>query len=114
MPVIAGLDNERSKFYYDLVYRFLDEAARRALDAMMKNYEYQSDFAKKYVGHGRELARVEKGAHDVLRALRARNVVVPDAARERILSEKDEARLERWLDKAAVATSVADVLDDPS
>jgi hypothetical protein len=39
---------------------------------------------------------------------------VPDAARERILSQKDPERLERWLEKAVVAPSVAAVLDDPS
>lgn len=31
------------------MYNSLDEAARRALEAKMKGYEYQTDFAKKYV-----------------------------------------------------------------
>jgi len=35
------------------VYNSLNEAARRALEAMMKGYQYQSDFAKKYVAQGR-------------------------------------------------------------
>ena len=39
---------------------------------------------------------------------------VPDAAREQILAQKDPARLERWLEKATVAASVAEVIDDPS
>jgi hypothetical protein len=39
---------------------------------------------------------------------------VPEALRERILAQKDLERLERWLEKAAVATSVAAVLDEPS
>jgi hypothetical protein len=46
--------------------------------------------------------------------LRVRGIVVPDAARERILAEKDPERLERWLEKAAVAPSVAEVIDEPS
>jgi hypothetical protein len=50
----------------------------------------------------------------VLTVLRVCGIVVPDATRERILAEKDLARLERWLEKAAVAASVADVADDPS
>ena len=33
------------------------EATRRALEAMMKGYEYQSDFAKKYVALGRSQGR---------------------------------------------------------
>src|SRR5580698_34061 len=43
----------------------------------------------------------------VLTVLRVRGIAVPDAARERILAQKEPARLERWLEKAAVAASVA-------
>ena len=53
-------------------------------------------------------------ARDVLTVLRARGITVPDAARERVLVEKDPERLERWLEKAAVAASVVEVIDDPS
>ena len=50
----------------------------------------------------------------VLTVLRARGIAVPDALRERILVEKDPERLERWLEKAAVAASVVEVIDEPS
>ena len=46
--------------------------------------------------------------------LRVRGVAVPDAARERILAERDPSRLDRWLEKATVAASVAAMIDDPS
>ena len=36
------------------------------------------------------------------------------AARKRILAQKDPERLERWLERAAVAASVAAVLDEPN
>jgi len=62
LPAIDGLDDERARFYYDLVYNSLNEAARRALETMMKGYEYQSDFAKEYVAQSRTEAR----ARDVL------------------------------------------------
>jgi hypothetical protein len=126
LPAIQGLDDDRVRFYYDLVYNSLNEAARRTLEAMMKGYEYQSDFAKKYVAQGRAeglteglnkgLAegRTKEAAHAVLTVLQARGLVVPDAARERILAQKDTERLERWLKKAVVAPSVAAVLDDPN
>ena len=39
---------------------------------------------------------------------------VPDAARQRILAQKDLAQLERWHEKAVVATSLREVLDEPS
>jgi hypothetical protein len=75
----------------------LNEAARRALEAMMKGYEYQSDFAKKYVALGRDEGRdegqAEARARDVLTVLRVRGIDVPEAVRERILAQKDlEAR----------------------
>jgi hypothetical protein len=50
----------------------------------------------------------------VLTALRVRGIAVPDAAREQILAEKDRARLERWLEKAILAATVGEVLDEPS
>jgi hypothetical protein len=78
---------------------------------MMKGYEYHSDFAKTYVAQG----RAEAAARAVLTVLRVRGITVPDAARERIVAQKDPDRLERWLEKSAVASSVSDVIDaDPS
>jgi hypothetical protein len=92
------------------VYNSLNDAARRALETMMKGYEYQSDFAKKYVAQG----RTEEAARNLLTVLRVRGIAVPDADSERILAQKDPERLERWLEKAAVAASVAAVLNEPN
>jgi hypothetical protein len=123
LPALRGLDDDRIRLYHDLVYNSLNKAARRALEAMMiKGYEYQSDFAKKYVAQGRAegltqgltKGRAEEAARAVLTVLRARGLAVPDAVRERILSQKDPERLERWLEKAAVAASAAEALDEPS
>jgi hypothetical protein len=114
LPAVLALDDERARFYGDLVLHSMNEAARRALEAMMKGYEYQSDFAKKYYGQGRTEGRVEEAARAVLTVLQARSIAVPDAARDRVLTQKDPARLERWLAKAAVASSLAEVIDEPS
>jgi hypothetical protein len=126
LSAVRDLDDDRARLYYDLVYNSLNEAARRALEAMMKGYEYQSDFAKKYVAEGRTeglaegltqgvtLGRTEEAARNLLTVLRVRGIAVPDAVRERILAQKDPERLERWLEKAAVAASVAAVLDEPN
>jgi len=118
LPAIRALDDERARFYYDLVYNSLNDAARRALEAMMKGYEYQSEFAKKYVAEGRAegraAGRAEGEAHAVLTVLRVRGIAVPDAAREVILAENDPERLERWLERAAIAASVAEVINEPS
>lgn len=50
----------------------------------------------------------------VLTVLRARGIAVPDAARRRIQAEQDLARLERWLEQASIASSIAEVIDDAS
>lgn len=50
---VRGLDHDRSKLYFDLVLTHLSEAARRAFQAMdPRKYEYQSDFARRYVAEG--------------------------------------------------------------
>jgi hypothetical protein len=67
---------------------------------------------------GRDEGRAEgeavAKAGAVLTALRVRGIPVPGATRERILAQKDPVRLERWLERAVVAASIADVLDEPS
>ena len=70
--------------------------------AMLKSWE-----------EGKAEARTETQANAVLTVLRVRGIAVPDAARERILAQKDLEQLNRWLEKAAVASSVAEVIDDP-
>src|SRR5262249_731225 len=49
----AGLDADRSKLYFDLILNSLSEAARNALSSMdAYTYEYQSDFARRYLAQG--------------------------------------------------------------
>lgn len=62
----------------------------------------------------REMGRTEEAARAVLTALRVRGIAVPEPARERILAEKDPSRLERWHERAILAASIAEVLDEPS
>ena len=122
LPAIQELDDDRARLYYDLVYNSLNTAARRALEELMKGYEYQSDFAKKYVAQGRTeglsqgltQGRTEEAARNLLTVLRVRGFAVPDHIRERILAETDPERLERWLEKAVVAPSLAALIDEPN
>jgi hypothetical protein len=64
--------------------------------------------------YARTEGRAEEAARAVLTALRVRGITVPDAAHHQILSQKDLNRLERWLERAIVAASVAEVIDEPS
>jgi hypothetical protein len=113
LPAIRELDDDRARFYFDLVYGSLNDAARRAPEAVVRYCE--SDFAGKYIAQGRVEGRRAKGtARALLTVLRVRGIAVPDAVRERILAQQDPERLERWLEKAAVAASVTAVLDEPN
>ena len=61
----------------------------------------------------RDEGRAEEAARAVLIALRVRGIAVAEAARERILAQKDPSLLERWLEKAIVAASVGEILGEP-
>jgi len=55
-----GLDADRSALYVDLVLNSLSEAAYQALQAMNPaNYEYQSEFARRYYSQGRAEGKAE-------------------------------------------------------
>jgi hypothetical protein len=62
----------------------------------------------------RREGRVEEAARALLTVLRGRGIAVPDSERARILAEKDPARIERWIERAVVVASLAEVLDEPS
>ncbi len=117
LGAIAQLEDKRSGFYYDILYNSINEAARYALEAKMKGYVYTSPFATKHIQIGREEGLKEGlkiAARSVLTVLQMRNIEVPEAARQRILDEKEPSRIEHWLDRATSARSIAEVLDDPS
>ncbi len=62
---------------------------------------------------GRNEGAAAASARAVLTVLRVRGVAVSAADRERILAEKDPARLERWVERAALAASFAEVVAEP-
>ena len=63
---------------------------------------------------GHRAGRAEEAARAVLAVLRARGIVVTDPARQRILAQTDPALLERWIERAVVASSLGEAIDDPS
>jgi hypothetical protein len=54
IAAIATLPADRSRLYLDVIMAALPAALRQILEARMQGYEYQSDFARKYYGQGRE------------------------------------------------------------
>ena len=78
---------------------------------MQNTWEQARDEGRK---EGRKEGLAEEAARSVLTVLRVRGIEVPDAVRKRILAEKDRGRLERWHERAILASSIVDVLDEPS
>ncbi|MBI4706034.1 MAG: hypothetical protein HY744_33490, partial [Deltaproteobacteria bacterium] len=125
LGAIQGLDDERARLYLDLVMASLVEAARRALEAVMADgtYEYQSDFARRYVAKGRAegeargkaegeaKGRAEGRADAVVAVLEARGLDVPAALRQRLGGCTDLAQLDEWLRRAVTIASAAELLD---
>ena len=119
LPAIAAfqtLDEERKGFYYDVVLRSLNEAMRRALEQELKmqpgKYEYQSDFARTYFGQGEAKGRAEGRAEALLTVLEVRGMVLDASTRERIVGCTNSEQLQRWLVRAATASSLQEVLED--
>ena len=59
ITAIRQLPEDQLKLYFDLIWQSLSDSVRHALEAHMQNYEYQSDFARKYIAQGRQEGRLE-------------------------------------------------------
>ncbi len=72
-------------------------------------YEYQSEFARKYVAQGREEGHLEGERRALLTVLEARGLTLEGAARQRVLACTDLSQLERWLSQAVTVQSVQEL-----
>jgi hypothetical protein len=123
------LDDDHAMLYYDLIQRAVGESIRQKLEEAMRiqDYEFQSEFAKKYLSlgrtegrtegqaegrtEGRAEGRVQAKAESVLRLLQVRGIEVAEEQRHQILKCTDFELLERWFD-LAVTIAHADELFD--
>jgi hypothetical protein len=102
----SGLDDDRSRLYFDLVSSSLSEAARRELQAMdFAKYEYQSDFAKRYVAQGRAEGRAEV----IIRQLTLRYGELPPAVQSQI-AEASLAELDAIAERLLTAPTLQEAL----
>lgn len=118
--VVEALDstseNNRA-FYYDFVLVGLNEAARKDLEGLMSvaTYEWQSDFAQKYVGMGREEGREEGRAEgvalSVIAVLEGRGLTVSDRFRTEVEACTDLDTLRTWISRAATVERPEDLFD---
>jgi hypothetical protein len=84
---------------------------RREKEFVMSMQDSWEQARKLGLRQGKTAGKAEARAEDVLTVLRVRGIAVPKAARERILAEKNTARLQRWHQRAILAASVTEVLD---
>lgn len=131
-PVVEGfvdglelMKPEHAPQYYEYAYSMAAPAVRRVLGEIMSSstWPVYSPFAREHFGRGkdeglaegrdegRDEGRVEGEAKSVLRVLAARGIEVPEEARARISACADLRQLDAWLDRASVATSVAELFD---
>jgi predicted transposase YdaD len=114
--VTEQLPDDRQLLYHDLVFAVLPEAARTALEKLMAtgNYEFQSDFARKYIAMGRDEGR-EEGREEgqvagqvraLLTVLESRGLSISKTARVHILACTDMEQLDAWVRRAASVASV--------
>lgn len=105
----GALDPDHRALYHDVVSAMLPQAARHHLETLMKlkNYEYQSDFARHYFDNG----KVEEAAKAVLMVLSGRGICVSPEIRARVTGCTDLAQLEVWLQRAVVISAAAELFD---
>ena len=81
------------------------------------NYEYQSDFARKYIAQGKAegkaegkaLGKAEGEARLLLKLLRVKGFTVPAELAARIESCMDLDQLELWAERILTATTLDDI-----
>jgi Domain of unknown function (DUF4351) len=108
-----ALDEERSRLYFDLVLNSLSEAARRALKTMNPaKYEYQSDFARRYVAQGCAEGERSGRAALVAKLLSLRFGPLPDTVRSGI-EAASIGELDAIGERLLTAQTLQDALSPP-
>ena len=111
----AAIDAERSRLYLDLVLISLSKSAPEVLEATMNSlgYEYQSDFARRYVAQGRAEGRVEGKTEGrvemVLKLLLLRFGPLTEAAQGRVRSAGD-AQIDAVAERLLTAKTLQEAL----
>jgi hypothetical protein len=107
---IGPLDADRSKIYLDLIMSSLGEAARQALSHMdARTYEYQSDFARRYIAEGRSEGVAEGRVEMIVRMLTRRFGTLDESVQARV-QRASKAELEGIADRLLTAPCLQDAL----
>jgi hypothetical protein len=104
-----GLDPDRSVLYFDMVLASLSVAARTSLQAMdPANYEFQSEFAKRYLSQGRAEGRAEGEVTLLSKQLSLKFGPLDNVTVER-LRRASTLELECWAERILTANCLDEV-----
>jgi len=114
------LDEERRALYLDVVEAALSEAARKALEMLPENYQFQGPSYRRGRLEGVEQGRLEgeregraQGeANALLAILQTKGLLLTEEQRQRIVSCSDVEQLDAWVRRAVTATSVEELFTE--
>lgn len=111
LTAVRGLDSARELLYPDFIHAMLGDVARAALELLMNpaTYQYQSEFARKYIALGKTEGKAEGKAEVLLKLLGLRGFTLPPELRARVESCQELATLDLWVERVLSATSLDDV-----
>ncbi len=106
LACVDRLDAARAELYTDIVFDFLNAAARRALEAEMnlENYEPRSEFLRNLKSKCMAEGRAEGLAAALFKVLESRGLALSDDQRATIHACSDPDVLGRWIARAATAS----------
>ncbi len=103
LAALSVVDEQKARLYADFVLMTLPEVTRKHWEVLMAvgTYEYQSDFAKKYVAEGK--------AEAIFIILAGHDIPISAESRSRILNCTDAAQLDEWIQRAPTAMTIEDL-----
>jgi hypothetical protein len=105
--LIAETDRPLARRYVDCVLAVLPQAARDALETLMKTEsEFYSDTFRNAEAKGRAEGEAAAKAEAVVTFLAARGLALTGTQRERITGCHDLAQLQTWIERAATVEAV--------
>lgn len=100
--------------YHDFILTMLPRAVRPAWEAFMstglRDYNFTSDFARKYIAEGEAKGEAKGEANSILTVLDARGIAVSDQVRDAITSCDDLDQLQKWLRRALEVVAAEELL----
>lgn len=76
----------------------------------LRDYNFTSDFARKYIAEGEAKGEAKGEANSILTVLDARGIAVSEQVRETITSCDDLDQLQKWLRRALEVVEAEELL----